>query len=359
MKKIVFISFNPSPLRKQIGDRHQESKTHLKILPLSMLHLLGIAVILLVLSSCSGSGSGSQQKNGPPQLLWQEQLASRLPKPWLLDSFDIEASQNVGTEVEPIWRSRFKAICKLDADTFAQAEKRADVLFLHQTGKKGQTRDIYGISTTRRYADSWQIQFSLEGNSLSNVGQPRSAFNGTSVVEGTSEEAEIKRTLLAEVNGSNEDRITRAITILFRWIGEAEIHRALTGTLTRRLDQVDSKVMQNPNSIHAMVGFLYKTLEDLGECRNPETVPHIVNAYKYQGIGDRGRTEAERAIMKIGKASIPYLRHEVDRLQQWYFSEESRSYHQRVYGKPLTDQELRNIAWAPRYLQQLIERLGG
>lgn len=42
MKYSLLVNFNSSPLRKQVEDRNQISKSHFKILPHSRLHLLAV-----------------------------------------------------------------------------------------------------------------------------------------------------------------------------------------------------------------------------------------------------------------------------------------------------------------------------
>lgn len=62
-----------------------------------------------------------------------------IPAVWSVESFDVEATQNIGTEVRPVFVSRFKSDVILEQDTFSVvgqvgAHQILRPVTLHDTG---------------------------------------------------------------------------------------------------------------------------------------------------------------------------------------------------------------------------------
>src|SRR4051794_25717940 len=82
------------------GDREVISKTYHARGIMQIKHL---AVITFVLIGCEGKSGGPTSKE------LRNRLAVELPGYVRTSSFNVEASQNIGSEVEPVFKSRFKA----------------------------------------------------------------------------------------------------------------------------------------------------------------------------------------------------------------------------------------------------------
>ncbi|WP_010480020.1 hypothetical protein [Acaryochloris sp. CCMEE 5410] len=65
--------------------------------------------------------SGCSQNNGPSQAQVQESLQAQLPSYSEIESFQIEKSENLGTETEPKFQKRFKANLRISEDLYADA----------------------------------------------------------------------------------------------------------------------------------------------------------------------------------------------------------------------------------------------
>jgi hypothetical protein len=129
----------------------------------------------------------------------------------------------------------------------------------------------------------------------------------------------------------------------------------LASSLNAQLLQMHEQVMAG---IKVDIFQLCDIMDRLGQLKETFCVQTIVNAYKYQGYGGDARGCARRAILKIGKDSLPELISSLEDIKVWYYSNEARSYYQKVYGHYLTDEELSNLkGWAVKYIQDLIDEI--
>jgi hypothetical protein len=80
----------------------------------------------LALVSCQGDPFES----GPDEDLLQARFATELPAFVKLNSLNVQASENVGTEVQPIYRSRFSAVIELIADTYLENSRQGSAVFV-------------------------------------------------------------------------------------------------------------------------------------------------------------------------------------------------------------------------------------
>ena len=119
-------------------------------------------------------------------------FAMQVPGYWGLSSFDIEASANYGTEVEPVIKHRFTAEVNLRADTFVLESKEGATTWITAVAKSGEKRTIYGIATSTYRAGGWKTELALENNPLVRVGQPRDFFSGLVIARGTEEEVKYR-----------------------------------------------------------------------------------------------------------------------------------------------------------------------
>lgn len=137
-------------------------------------------------------GCGDSEKK-PATKDYEKQFAVEVPAYLELSSFDVEASENVGSKVEPMFKARFKATVKLKTKTFELANQENEATFIHPIADEGETKDIYGMAAARLSAGNWKIDFSLENNPIPALGHPKDFFTGRRViVVGTAEESEFK-----------------------------------------------------------------------------------------------------------------------------------------------------------------------
>lgn len=310
---------------------------------------LWVAVLFVLLSA----GACSNPEHRPSNTEIEKAFTQQIPVVWELKSFDVTASENAGTKVEPVWQFRFKASTKLSEDTFVRSRKIYDALFINKVAAKDVTKDIFGIANVILREEKWKVSFQFEGNPFSGVGNPRNSFADKTVIEGTNEEKQFKEDLiqkLEEKNTPDKEQVARALMIL----GDDRGKKALTQILMERIENINASLMSTGN---ANISVFYKTVQELGKLRQPEAIPSILHAYKYQKFGNTPRSYAKTAIRQIGKPGLPYLEKGVTELQEWYFSKESRSYHRRVYGHELTDKQLSNLSWGPKYVRKLIQEI--
>lgn len=139
-------------------------------------------LLVLTLSACSS-------KTEPRYSELEKALSVELPAYLNLHSFSIEASENMGTNVEPLYQTRFKAILKLNTDTFIVDKKEGNITFVTHLLKSGKKIEVFGKSISRLYAGKWQTDLSLDGSPIQSLGKPLSMFSASRViVRGSKEE---------------------------------------------------------------------------------------------------------------------------------------------------------------------------
>ena len=87
-------------------------------------------------------------ETGPHRELLQSQLATELPAYVKLSAMRIEASENVGDKVQPVFKARYRGTLSLTTDTFVQASVEDGVIILAPHLKSGTTRELYGIAVS-------------------------------------------------------------------------------------------------------------------------------------------------------------------------------------------------------------------
>lgn len=159
--------------------------------------LLIIAIIPFFLPAFS---SGS---NKPKESELKNALAQQIPGFVKVTSFKIEALQNYGTEVEPRYRSRFKATIEADDNLYKVEKKENDVLFVRLQTTKGKRTDIFGKTTSILYQGTWHHSIEIDGNPISDLGGPLNLLSsGRVIVRGSKAEA----AYLSEVRAERDRR---------------------------------------------------------------------------------------------------------------------------------------------------------
>jgi len=150
-----------------------------------------LASMAVVLAACGNSG---------PDL--KAHYQETLPPNWTLESFSVEAKEEVGTKVAPEVHSRFKAEVAPTTDLVQKVGTLADTDVLKVTVKKGEDNKVFGIARSRYIGEEWKTRFELSEAPNFGAGKPASEFAAKQVVVGSS----AYRNLLKSTKDSLEDR---------------------------------------------------------------------------------------------------------------------------------------------------------
>ena len=164
--------------------------------------VLATFVVFSLLGAVLAQEEAAQE--GPSGEELAASFAATLPPGWSLSAFNIEASENYGTTVEPEWFYRFNAPVALAADTFMDAGRDGSVTLLTPLGTAGETRTFYGLASAVRQRGDWLITFDLENNPTAGMGNPRDFFSGRLIVKGSEEEAAYRAQREADAAAANE-----------------------------------------------------------------------------------------------------------------------------------------------------------
>ena len=128
-----------------------------------------------------------------------------------ISSFRVEASENVGSRVEPLWHTRFRAIVTMTQatyrmswapdpgiDTTTMMAIPAAVVVVEVVRRPGQSITVFGRTQSTLYSGQWRTRVELEGVPFDerSIGSPRAAFRGSRLIlVGTREEATLRTAL--------------------------------------------------------------------------------------------------------------------------------------------------------------------
>lgn len=158
----------------------------------------------------------------------EQALTASLPAFARVSSFSVEAIQNMGTQVEPVWQSRFKATVKVTAATFIADGSEQGIVFVRAVRQAGDSVDMFGKSVSTLFAGQWRTRLSFEGQPVQALGQPESAFGSQKMlVRGSKDEATY---LAQQYERRRQERLTaekEAEAARQRAIAEMERQRAV------------------------------------------------------------------------------------------------------------------------------------
>lgn len=153
------------------------------------------SIIILAIFILSGHSVVAEEPS-PKQL--QNAFSFEIPGEWRVEDFTVEVSQNVGSAVEPLIKSRFRSTVKLTADTFIPVANIQGAVILSPQLKRDETRTIYGISSAVLNQGAWKISFEVQGQPFANAGKPRGAYPGRTLIGGSDEHRAYAEELEAE-----------------------------------------------------------------------------------------------------------------------------------------------------------------
>jgi hypothetical protein len=111
-----------------------------------------------------GRGSGNPIESGPDEAFLMSRLGTELPAYIRLRDLRVEASQNVGDLVEPLFKTRFSATIELTVDTFLQAAMEEGVVIVVPHLERGVTRELYGLANSALSAGAWKTVFAYDND---------------------------------------------------------------------------------------------------------------------------------------------------------------------------------------------------
>ena len=142
-----------------------------------------IAALTALLVGCSG-------ENKPSETDLRQALASTLPDYLTVSDFNVEAMANEGNEVEPRFIARYNASVEVAEALYTRDGKDGDVMFLKEAEASGLETEVFGKSMSVLYQGEWNHNVSIDGNTVRQMGRPRSAFPGAKTIIRGSEEEE-------------------------------------------------------------------------------------------------------------------------------------------------------------------------
>lgn len=149
-----------------------------------------VTVAILMLALFATGCKKDPAEAGPTDNELESRLATELPAYISIAKFRVEASENVGDKVDPLFKSRFRAVIRLEADTFLESSREESAIIVAPHLKSGEERELFGKAISRLRAGAWRVHFELENNPVPDMGKPRDFFSGGQVlIRGSSEEA--------------------------------------------------------------------------------------------------------------------------------------------------------------------------
>jgi len=146
--------------------------------------------IFLVAFFLNGCGAGEP---GPSEKEIRKAALLEMPGFFELDDFKIEASQNVGTEVEPVYRMRLRGALNLREPLYAVEERVLGQVILAEVLGEGARFGLFGIAEAKMELGKWVIEFEDVKLTPRIAGEPLSSFDGGQFVfSGTEDEIKLR-----------------------------------------------------------------------------------------------------------------------------------------------------------------------
>lgn len=115
-----------------------------------------------------------------------------IPAVWSVETFDVEATQNVGTEVRPVFVSRFKSDVILEQDTFSIVGQVGAHQILRPVLPAGHRMTIFGFAESVLEEGRYRHIYDLQGAALTGAGKTIAEIGGLTVLEGSEELAALQ-----------------------------------------------------------------------------------------------------------------------------------------------------------------------
>ncbi len=170
-------------------------------------------LLLILLSSCANNNTPSDQQV-------PKELQMKLPHNLKVENFTIEQSENLGSEVEPLIKSRFSGKVLVTEPMYQVKNHILGNPVLKVVVSEGTEVNIFGISASKYERGSWQIRFEKLESSPKVPGRPISAWEAGKYVLADSDQ---ERDLIAKnekLTKEKQDKIENNVSrIAGKWKG--------------------------------------------------------------------------------------------------------------------------------------------
>ncbi|RUO73300.1 hypothetical protein [Idiomarina ramblicola] len=168
-------------------------------------HVPNWTIIIITFLSLSGCFNGNN--NEPSEENVKKSLMLKLPPVIKVTEMEIEVSQNIGNEVEPRVKSRFKGELELTEPLYKSVEYVMGKAVLKEITRKGTQFKVYGVSQAELKMESWDIRFEELQISPEIDGSPLSEWkSGQYVFIGSSEESALKKQYAEKMETERENK---------------------------------------------------------------------------------------------------------------------------------------------------------
>lgn len=145
-----------------------------------------VLVSAVILTGCFDSQAG------PTETELKNVLERKFPAGVKLTDLDIVAAENVGTKVDPVFKSRLKGELELAEDFYKRGKYLLGKDVLTKTASKGMKLELYGLAVSKLKSNKWNIQFTELGSKPNVDGYPLSNYRkGSYIFKGSSEEMKL------------------------------------------------------------------------------------------------------------------------------------------------------------------------
>lgn len=119
-----------------------------------------IAILAAVAGASTACGMAPGER--APMAAFREQWDEQVPKHTEVRSFNVEARENTGNSVEPVWSVRFRSELRLSDDILEEDRVERGVVFFRKVADKGTTAIVHGVGTARLQAGEWKIDWAVD-----------------------------------------------------------------------------------------------------------------------------------------------------------------------------------------------------
>lgn len=218
------------PIRSDGNTRDSRNWLKDRVLQEAPMKLIIVPLLILVVISLLSSCRRDQFATGPGETELEAKLTTDLPGFLRITSFKVEAAENIGDKVEPVFKSRFRATLTLQSDTFLEASREPGAIIVVPHLKASTTRELYGKAVARLKAGAWQVAFSFDNNPIPDLGKPKDFFSGGEVIERGSQQ----ESTYLERRAKAQEQVTQE-AVAAEKVGSERLRALLTSSLSRFL----------------------------------------------------------------------------------------------------------------------------
>lgn len=240
-------------------------------------------ISMLWLTACS---------DAPQLAAVKQQLQTELPEHWQVTSFNLEAEQETGTKVSPVWQYRFNAEIAPKEAMHRRIGRLQDVDILEVTQKKNEKFKLNGLANSALYNGEWQVGMDLNLVQAISFGMPLSHFTDKHVISGSSDYKKLLKTAKAA-----QQKIEQQIAT------DEQQFQQLLQEYNKLQQELQTKAQQSNEQLNTLQQQSYQQRDQLAqqlssqnvELRNQLQQQRQAKATEYKQIHDNQAAEIESA----------------------------------------------------------------